>query len=65
MPPGLTGTLIYAVDRGDGTSVLWRWDLRTGELRRGPEVATPIEPVDANAASPGWVGVTSRTASGR
>jgi len=63
-PPGLTGTLIYAVERGDGTSVLWRWDLRTGELRRGPEVATPIELVDASAASPGWVGVTSRTASG-
>jgi hypothetical protein len=64
MPPGLTGTLLYAVDRGDGTSRLWRWDLETGELRRGPDVATPVQLVDADAANPGWVGVTSRSASG-
>lgn len=63
-PPGLTGTLIYAVDRGDGTSRLWRWDLETGELARGPDVASPLELVDAYAANPGWVGVTSRRPEG-
>jgi hypothetical protein len=64
LPPGLTGTLIYAVDRGDGTSRLWRWDLETGALRRGPDVTSPSELIDAYAANPGWVGVTSRAASG-
>jgi hypothetical protein len=64
LPPGLTGTLLYAVDRGDGTSRLWRWDLETGELRRGPDVPSPLQLVDAYAAEPGWVGVTSRSPSG-
>ncbi len=63
-PPGLTGTLVYAVDRGDGTSALWRWDLVSGELRRGPLVPSPAELIDAYGANPGWVGVTSRVAGG-
>lgn len=55
---------MYAVDRGDGTSRLWRWDLVSGRLRRGPVVPAPAELVDADAANPGWIGVTSRVAGG-
>jgi hypothetical protein len=64
IPGGLAGTLVYAVGAGDGTARLWRWDLSTGELRRGPAVASPVELIDAYAASPGWIGVTSRVDGG-
>jgi hypothetical protein len=51
---------VYAVDRGDGTSRLWRWDLETGALLRGPAVPAPVELIHAYGAHPDWIGVTSR-----
>jgi hypothetical protein len=64
-PVGLTGTLLFAAGGDGGMSRLWRWDLETGALTRGPTVASPVELIDAYGAHPGWVGVTSRLADGR
>ena len=64
-PTGLTGTLVYAVPDGADRSRLWRWDLTTGRVVRGPRVARAIELVDARGADPGWLGVTSELADGR
>ncbi len=64
-PTGLTGTLIYAVPDGADRSRLWRWDLSTGGVVRGPRVPRAIELVDARGADPGWVGVTSELPDGR
>ncbi len=57
---GLSGTIVYAEDLGDGTSRLWRWDLVAGTADPGPRVQDPVELVDASGADQGWVGVTSR-----
>ncbi|MGZ5213509.1 MAG: hypothetical protein ACXWEJ_06875 [Actinomycetota bacterium] len=62
---GLTGTLVYAVPDGADRSRLWRWDLATGRVVRGPRVPRAIELVDAHGANPGWIGVTSELAGGR
>jgi hypothetical protein len=65
IPTGLTGTLVYAVPDGPDRSRLWRWDLATGRVVRGPRVPRAIELVDARGASPGWIGVTSELPDGR
>ena len=62
---GLTGTLVYAVPDGRGWSRLWRWDLATGGIHRGPRVRHAVELVNAQGAAPGWVGVTSELVDGR
>lgn len=56
---GLIGTLIYAVPDGQAWSRLWRWNLATGDVRRGPRVRRVVELVNAQGAGFGWVGVTS------
>jgi hypothetical protein len=61
----LTGTLVYAVPDGPDRSRLWRWDLATGHVVRGPRVPRAIELVDAHGANPGWIGVTSELPDGR
>jgi hypothetical protein len=60
----LRGTLVYAVDEGAGWSRLWRWDLETGSVHRGPRVREPVELVNAFGAEPGLVGLTSRAEDG-
>jgi hypothetical protein len=62
--PGLTGTLVYAVDEGEGWSRLWRWDLARDAVREGPRVRTPVDLVSAYGANHGWIGVTSRMEDG-
>ena len=64
-PTQLTGTLVYAVPDGAHRSRLWRWDLATGRVMRGPRVPRAIELVDAHGASTGWIGVTSELPDGR
>jgi hypothetical protein len=64
-PTALTGTLVYAVPDGADHSRLWRWDLVTGRVVRGPRVPRAIELVDAHGANPGWIGVTSELPNGR
>ena len=61
----LTGTLVYAVPDGPDRSRLWRWDLATGRVLRGPRVPRAIELVDAHGAAAGWIGVTSALPDGR
>ena len=55
----LTGTLVYAVPDGLDHSRLWRWDLATDSVVRGPRVPRALELVDARGANFGWIGVTS------
>ncbi len=64
-PTRLSGTLVYAVPDGEDRSRLWRWDLATGRVVRGPRVPRAIELVDAHGAGSGWVGVTSELSDGR
>jgi hypothetical protein len=63
--PRLDGTLVYAVPDGEGHSRLWRWELATGRVVRGPRVLRATELVDAGNVNFGWLGVTSELADGR
>ena len=56
---GLVGTLVYAVRENGAWSRIYRWDLATGQVRRGPLVRRAVELVNADGANFGWVGVTS------
>lgn len=58
------GVLVYAVDEGPGWSRLWRWDLASEAVRRGPRIRQPIELVNADGAEPGMIGVTSQASDG-
>src|SRR5205814_2369830 len=49
--PPLDGTLVYAVPDGQGHSRLWRWELATGRVVRGPRVLRATELVDAGSVS--------------
>lgn len=64
-PMRLGGTLVYAVPDGAGHTRLWRWDLASGVVQRGPRVTRAIGLVDASGAKAGWVGLTSELADGR
>ena len=57
---GMQGILLYVEpDPATGRSQVWLWNLETGAIREGPEIATPTEMVDASRAGSGWVGLTS------
>ncbi|MGZ8571524.1 MAG: hypothetical protein ACXWW5_04780 [Actinomycetota bacterium] len=57
---GMQGILLYVEpDPATGRSRMWLWNLETGAIREGPEIATPTEMVDASRAGSGWVGLTS------
>ena len=64
-PPPLSGVLVYAVPDGEQRSRLWRWDLATGRVARGPRVLRATELVSAGTSSFGELGVTSELADGR
>jgi hypothetical protein len=61
--PPLGGVLVYAVPDGEGRSRLWRWELATGRVVRGPRVLRATELVAAGSL--GELGVTSELADGR
>jgi hypothetical protein len=61
---GLVGTLVYAVRENGAWSRLYRWDLATDQVRRGPRVPRVVELVNADGANFGWVGATSVLADG-
>jgi hypothetical protein len=57
---GRTGTLIYASDSGAaGGQRLWKLDLSTGSIERGPKVPQVEEIVNASYPGIGWIGITS------
>ncbi len=66
-PPGprpTGGLLVYAVPDGKGAARLWRWDLSTDEVARGPLIGEPLELVNVRSAGYGWIGLTSNLGNG-
>jgi hypothetical protein len=69
-PPGPTsrpqtgGQLVYAVPTRDGMARLWRWNLATDRVVRGPLVDEPVALVNVASPGYGWLGVTSDTVDG-
>jgi hypothetical protein len=57
--PGPTGILVYSMAEGGGSARLWRWDLVSGEVRKGPLIPDPVELVNVRSPSFGWLGITS------
>ena len=53
------GRLVYTVPEGDGMARVWRWNLATDEVSRGPLVRAPVALVNVRSAGYGWLGVTS------
>ena len=64
-PVNLTGTLLYAVPDGAHWSRLWRWDLATGQVARGPRIPSAVDLVHVAGGDSRLVGVTSQLRSGR
>ena len=60
-----SGTIVYAVDDGQGWSRLWQWSLESGRVRPGARVREPTALVNASGAAPGLLGITSMTSDGR
>jgi hypothetical protein len=60
-----SGTIVYAVDDGQGWSRLWQWSLESGRVRPGARVREPTTLVNAYGAAPGLLGITSMTSDGR
>jgi hypothetical protein len=58
---GEVGSIVYTARGSDGRTRLYRWDLLADTVSRGPLVDDPLALFDAEAAHPGWVGVTSRS----
>ncbi len=58
-PGGSTGILVYAMADGGGSARLWRWNLASGEVKRGPLIPYPVELVNVRSPSFGWLGITS------
>jgi hypothetical protein len=58
------GRLVYSVPDGDDMARLWRWNLVTDEVSKGPLLRAPIALVNVRSASHGWLGVTSDRGSG-
>jgi hypothetical protein len=56
---GPGGILVYAVADGRGSARLWRWNLVSGEVKRGPLIPAPVEVVNVGSPSFGWLGITS------
>ena len=62
--PETGGQLVYTVAVDDGMARMWRWDLATDEVSKGPLVRAPIELVNVRSAGHGWLGITSHMRSG-
>ena len=63
-PPETGGRLIYAVPTGDSAARLWRWDLRTDRVTRGPLIPSPLALVNVRSSAHGWLGITSDAGDG-
>lgn len=62
--PETDGWLIYGVPRGDGTARLWRWDLSTDRVTRGPLIRSPLALVNVRSAADGRLGITADAGNG-
>lgn len=63
-PQETGGRLIYGVPRGDGTARLWRWDLSTDRVTRGPLIRSPLVLVNVRSTADGWLGITADAGNG-
>jgi len=61
---GPTGILVYAMADGGGSARLWRWNLASGEVKKGPLIPDPVELVNVRSPSFGWLGITSHRGRG-
>jgi hypothetical protein len=59
-----SGILVYAVADGGGSARLWRWNLVSGEVKKGPLIPDPVELVNVSSPSLGWLGITSHRGQG-
>ncbi len=55
---------MYTVPEGDEMARVWRWNLISDEVSRGPLVRAPVALVNVRSAAYGWLGVTSDDGSG-
>jgi hypothetical protein len=53
------GILVYAMADGGGSARLWKWDLASGEVKKGPLIPDPVEFVNVRSPTFGWLGITS------
>jgi hypothetical protein len=53
------GRLVYTVPVGDEMARVWRWNLATEEVSKGPLVRAPVALVNIRSQGHGWLGVTS------
>ncbi len=58
------GLLVYAEPDGQGAARLWRWNLLTGTVAKGPLIREPIAMVNVGSAEDGWLGLTSDMGNG-
>ena len=59
------GRLVYTVPVGDSMARVWRWNLATDEVSKGPLVPAPITLVNVRSTGHGWLGVTSHMGAAR
>jgi hypothetical protein len=58
------GRLIYTAPAGDGMARVWRWNLLTDQVAKGPLIRKPVALVNIRSAGYGWLGVTSDAGGG-
>lgn len=58
------GLLVYAGPVGQGATRLWRWNLLTGTVAKGPLIREPISMVKIGSAEDGLLGLTSDLGNG-
>jgi hypothetical protein len=59
IPRETGGRLVYTVPVGDGMARLWRWNLSTDQVSKGPLVRAPLALINVRSATYGWLGITS------
>ena len=59
-----SGLLVYAAPDRQGTTRLWRWNLRTGMVAKGPRIREPLALVNVGSPNDGLLGLTSDVGNG-
>ena len=63
--PQTGGRLIYTVPVREGMARVWRWNLVTDQVTKGPLIAEPVAFVNVRSTGYGWLGITSKGGGGR
>jgi hypothetical protein len=59
VPEETGGRLIYSVPVAGGMARVWRWDLLTDRVAKGPLIREPLALVNVHSPTYGWLGITS------